>query len=87
MPAPGIAPNRALMPPGMKLPPAVKFPPLNLANSTMMASTGMATFHQVIALLTLENRRMARKLTATMNAIRMRVKMKPTVVTLPVLVL
>jgi hypothetical protein len=88
MPAPGIAPNRALSPPGMKpAPPAVKLPPLNLKNSTMMARIGMATFHQVMALLTRENRRMARKLTDTMTAISTMVKMKPAVVTLPVLAL
>ena len=49
MPAAGSAPNRALIPPGMKpWPPAVKLPPCHWVSSTMMARTGTATFHQVI---------------------------------------
>src|SRR5258708_32909040 len=71
MPASGSAAKRPLIPPGMKpAPPAVKLPPWNLNSSTMMASTGMATFHHVMTLLTLANRRMARKLTAVKAANR-----------------
>ena len=82
MPAAGSAPNRALIPPGMKpAPPAVKLPVCQWVSSTMMASTGTATFHQVMTLLTRAKMRMARKLTATKIAIRMIVRMKPTPVT------
>src|SRR5208282_2878816 len=48
-----------------------------------MVATGTATFHQVIALFTGENSRMARKLIAVKTAIRMIVRMKPVPVTLP----
>ena len=65
-------------------PPAVKLPLCQWNASTMMVRTGIATFHQVMTLLTRANIRMARKLTATKIAIRMMVSMKPTPVTLPV---
>ena len=60
MPADGIAPNRALIPYGMKPPPAPRLWGLNLNSSTMMVRTGMATFHQVMPALTFENRLHAR---------------------------
>ena len=81
MPAAGSAPNRALIPPGMKPTPAVKLPGWNLNSSTMMARTGTATFHHVMTLLTRAKMRMARKLTATKTAISTMVSMKPVVVT------
>ena len=43
----------------------------------------MATFHQVMPALTLENRPMARKLIAVKIAIRTIVRMNPVVVTFP----
>ena len=55
----------------------------NLKNKMMMVSTGMATFHQVMPAFTLENRRIARKLTAVKMAIRTIVAMNPVVVTFP----
>jgi len=79
--AEGMAANRALMPKGMKPPPAPKLLGWNLNSSTMMARTGIATFHHVMTLLTRAKMRMARKLTATKTAIRMMVSMKPVVVT------
>ena len=70
MPASGSAAVRPLIPPGAKpSPPAVKLPGWNLNSSTMMVRTGIATFHQVMVLLTRENMRMARKLTAVNTAI------------------
>ena len=81
MPAAGSAPNRALIPPGMKPPPAVKLPPWNWNSSTMMARTGTATFHHVMTLLTRAKMRMARKLTATKTAISTMVSTKPAPVT------
>ena len=82
MPAAGSAPNRALIPPGMKPSPAgLKLPPWNWNSSTMMASTGTATFHHVRALLTRAKMRMARKLTATKTAISTMVSAKPAPVT------
>ena len=78
--------NRALIPPGMKLPPAVKLLPRNWPSSTMMASTGTATFHHVITLLTRAKMRMARKLTATNAAISTIARTKPLLVTLRVVV-
>ncbi len=62
---------------GMKPPPAPKLFSLTWVASTMMASTGMATFHTVMTLLTRLNRRMARKLMPVKMAIRMIVKTKP----------
>jgi hypothetical protein len=60
-PAVGSALNTDWMPNGMNPPPAPKLLAWNLVNNTMMASTGIATFHQVMPELTLENSRMARK--------------------------
>ena len=59
MPADGMAPNRALIPYGMKPPPAPRLLAWNLNSSTMMVRTGMATFHQVMPALTFENSLMA----------------------------
>ena len=50
----------------------------------MMASTGIATFHQVMPELTLENWPMARKLIAVKMAISTIVIAKPSPVTFPV---
>ncbi len=61
------------MPYGMKPPCAPKLLAWNLKNSTMMAKTGIATFHHVMPALTLENSLMARKLIAVKIAIRMMV--------------
>ena len=47
----------------------------------MMASTGTATFHHVITLLTRAKMRMARKLTATKTAISTIITTKPALVT------
>ncbi len=87
MPAEGMAANRALIPYGMKPPPAPRLWALNWNSSTMMVSTGMATFHQVMPALTLENRRMARKLIAVKTASRTTVIAKPSPVTLLVFAL
>ncbi len=46
----------------------------------MMASTGIATFHQVTRLLTLVNTRIARKLTAVKSAISTMVTTNPVAV-------
>ena len=64
-------------------PPAVKLPAWNLNSSTMMAKTGTATFHHVMALLTLANWRMARKLTAVNTAISTTVTSRPVPVIFP----
>ncbi len=82
MPAAGSAANRPWTPPGMK-PPVVKLPPWNLNSKTMMARTGIATFHTVTALLTRANSRMARKLTAVKKAISAMVTQNPAPVTFP----
>ena len=63
------------------MPPAVKLPVCQWVSSTMMARTGIATFHHVMTLLTRAKMRMARKLTATKTAIRTMVSTKPTPVT------
>ena len=55
MPADGIAANRALQPVGHEAVAELKLPPWNLNSSTMMVTTGMATFHQVMPALTLLN--------------------------------
>ncbi len=85
MPAPGIAARMSLnvTPLGMKPPPAVKLPGWNLNARMMIVRTGMATFHQVMPLFTLLNRRIARKLMPVKMAIRMIVTTKPVCVTLP----
>ena len=62
---------------------AVKLPPWNLNSSTMMVSTGMATFHQVMPALTLLKMRMARKFSAVKMIRRTTVIAKPSPVTLP----
>jgi len=59
----------------------------NWVNSTMIASTGMATFHQVIALLTRLNARIARKLITVKIAIRVIDIPKPSPVTFEVVLL
>ena len=64
-------------------PPALKLAGWNLNSSTMMVRTGIATFHQVMVLLTLAKMRMARKLTAVKIAIRMTVITRPSPVILP----
>ena len=83
MPAPGMAAKMAcqVTPLGMKPPPALKLPGWNLNASTMMARTGIATFHQVMPELTLENSRMARKLMPVNTAISTTVIAKPRPVT------
>ena len=81
MPAPGIAPKTAFQPNGLKPPAALKLADLNLKAKMMMATIGIATFHQVIALLTLLNSRMARKLMAVKMASRTMVIPKPRPVT------
>ena len=65
-------------------PPEVKLLGWNLNSSTMMVRTGIATFHHVMVLLTLEKMRMARKLTAVKTAISKTVTTRPTPVILPV---
>jgi len=78
MPDNGSAAVRPLIPPGMKpAPPAVKLLPLNLNSRTMIAMTGIATFHQVMTMLTRLNIRIARKLTAVKTAIRPTVTHRP----------
>ena len=62
----------------------VKLPAWNLKKKMMMVRTGMATFHQVMALLTRANSRTARKLIAVKTAIRMTVQKKPQPVVTPV---
>ncbi len=84
MPADGMAANSALAPNGMKPPPASRLLALNLVNSTMMASTGIATFHHVMPELILLNSRIAKKLSAVKIAISTIVIPKPSPVTLPV---
>ena len=59
----------------------MKLPVCQWVSSTMMASTGIATFHHVMTLLTRAKMRMARKLTATKTAISTIVRMKPAPVT------
>ena len=71
----------------MKPPPAPRLLGWNLNSSTMMARTGTATFHHVMPALTLENRRMARKLIAVKIAISTIVITKPSPVTFCVLAL
>src|SRR5579875_570178 len=85
MPDEGIAAKTALMPYGMK-PPAdlrSKLAPWNLKSKTMIARTGIATFHHVIASFTRVKTRMARKFTAVKIAIRAIVSRKPAPVTTP----
>src|SRR5215831_11771867 len=85
MPATGSAEVRPLIPPGKKpAPPAVKLAGWNLNSSTMMARTGIATFHQVTTMLTRLNNRIARKLTAVKTAIRPTVTHRPAPVILSV---
>ena len=89
MPALGIALNTALIPYGMNPPFAwrgakLKLPPWNLNSRTMIASTGMATFHHVITLFTRANIRIAKKFTAVKAAMRTIVIANPRPVTLRV---
>jgi len=89
MPAAGIAAKMSFQvtPVGLKPPPALKLLGWKWNSRTMMVRTGMATFHQVMPLLTCWNSRIARKLMAVKTAIRTIVKMKPVVVIFPVVVL
>src|SRR5580693_9585914 len=83
MPADGIEAKKALAPNGMK-PPTSMLLLLNLNARMMMARTGIATFHHVMAELTRLNSLTARKLMAVNSAIRTIVITKPIPVTLPV---
>ena len=85
MPTAGMVPNIVLTLTGKKPPgPAVKLPGWNLKKKMMMVRIGMATFHQVMVLLTRANSRTARKLNAVNTAIRMTVQKKPQPVVTPV---
>ena len=67
----------------MNPPGGLKLPEWNLKNRMMMVRTGIATFHQVMVLLTRANSRTPRKLIAVKMAIRTIVAMKPVVVMWP----
>ena len=75
------------MPYGMKPPCEPKLLPLNWVNSTMMARTGIATFHHVMPALILLNMRMAKKLSPVKIASSTTVIAKPSPVVTSVVVL
>src|SRR5215467_13377190 len=83
MPAPGIAANIDFAPSAKNPPCELKFEPWNWVNRMMMASTGIATFHQVIPALILLKSRMAKKFSPVKSAIKMMLHTKPLPVTSP----